>query len=788
MASTTNSNGSIATTSSGVPTFWLLELFSSVWLGVSLAVLLFIYCSVGSAAPQVRQLPWLEMTEFEWFHWWPFNILMIAFTLNMVIVTIRRIPFRFVNAGVLMIHSGIIMMTLGSYYYFSTKVEGDTPVFRRHVQIEHPHLPEPVSLVVLPGASKRVTVGADVWQFRIQSTNSAWPILSDEHAGEKAYAVNVSVQPPKGEPFIRQLLAGYAQYTEDIMPGKGRAIKNIGRKLVDQDLKLTLEYEPQTYFHVMDSWALFSRVVGDTEWIERSIDHMPRYNDRIASRDQVFFDPRDPVDINAIDLPVPSLAGADPLSSASVHITGYLRYAHMQRRWRDGGRQLNPVVSVSVSSPRAQPNTYELAALHPTHAQSDDGLIDFRWLTSSEDIALLPKDSAALLHIEVPEADVSFDVVMTQETVVGPTGDFTPIGNTEFSYRIRGVQDNLTIPGASRSVSIAMVEIKTPEGSFRRWVANNPELTRDIHGEGVDAHALDTKGPDPRIVMAYTPPSTPIILAGHPGGLHFVYNGPQGRVMERPISVGQSIELLPGISVHVTGYWQHAQPEEKPFIVPPASRQKNVKETFSMIRLEIGTGQDIQTHWLTYHPYALPNEQYAYGGRFRYDPTRYRMADGKEIEVIFSRRRQPLPYPVVLDNFELDTHLGGYTGASMTIRNYVSTLRFQNQGQWTKPTDIRVNDPTSYGEYWFFQSIWDRPSPSNPAGGMNYTGLGVGNRHGVYIQLAGCCLSVIGMCFAFYVKPVLKRRRAAQQRARLGRRHDDEQGSPSETVEEVAMV
>ena len=51
------------------PFAWILNLFSNVWLGVFWAVLLFIYCSIGSAVPQVRQLPQLEMTEFEWFHW-----------------------------------------------------------------------------------------------------------------------------------------------------------------------------------------------------------------------------------------------------------------------------------------------------------------------------------------------------------------------------------------------------------------------------------------------------------------------------------------------------------------------------------------------------------------------------------------------------------------------------------------------------------------------------------------------------------------------------------------------
>jgi hypothetical protein len=220
----------------------VLGLFSSLWFGIALAVLLFIYCSIGSAIPPIRQLPWLEMTEFQWFHWWPFNVLVGLFCLTLVTVTVRRIPLRKMNAGVWMIHGGIVILTLGSYLYFGSKVEGDAPVFRRQVIIDLPGLESPRSLVVLPGNSVEVPVGTEVWHFSIQSTNHKWPILSDEHVGEKAYAVNVRVDPPGAEPFIRQLLAGYPQYTEDVIPGKGRAVKETGEKLLNKELSLTLDY------------------------------------------------------------------------------------------------------------------------------------------------------------------------------------------------------------------------------------------------------------------------------------------------------------------------------------------------------------------------------------------------------------------------------------------------------------------------------------------------------------------------------------------------------------------
>jgi hypothetical protein len=66
--------------------------------------------------------------------------------------------------------------------------------------------------------------------------------------------------------------------------------------------------------------------------------------------------------------------------------------------------------------------------------------------------------------------------------------------------------------------------------------------------------------------------------------------------------------------------------------------------------------------------------------------------------------------------------------------------------------------------------MWDPPAgeqTGSPSAGLNFTGLGIGNRNGVYIMLFGGTLSVVGSIYAFYVKPVIKRRRAAQVRARI---------------------
>jgi cytochrome c-type biogenesis protein CcsB len=126
------------------------------------------------------------------------------------------------------------------------------------------------------------------------------------------------------------------------------------------------------------------------------------------------------------------------------------------------------------------------------------------------------------------------------------------------------------------------------------------------------------------------------------------------------------------------------------------------------------------------------------------------------MEVAFSRERQELPAPVGLDDFHLKTHIGGYTGETNSIRDWTSEIVFQQpDGSWSDTAPVSVNAPAEKKGLWFFQSSWDKPAPSSGSNGLNYTGLGVGNRNGVFIQLLGCIIAVLGMIFGFYIKPML---------------------------------
>src|SRR5690606_35037096 len=160
--------------------------------------------------------------------------------------------------------------------------------------------------------------------------------------------------------------------------------------------------------------------------------------------------------------------------------------------------------------------------------------------------------------------------------------------------------------------------------------------------------------------------------------------------------------------------------------------------------------------WLQHQVFPFAHEREALRG-FLYQPAEIQLADGRIIEMLYSRESHPLPSRIVLDDFQVTAHIGGFTGQTSSIRDWTSIIRFEEGDSWTPGEPVSVNKPADYGGFWFFQAKWDPPSGPRfqgdvPSAGLNFTVLGVGNRNGVWIQLAGCIIAVIGMCYAFYIK------------------------------------
>lgn len=739
--------------------FVFLDLFTTVWLGITILVSLFLYCSIGSSGVPVSILIWepqawvnlremrgLEMTEFEWFHWWPFKWLVALLCLNMSIVTIRRIPLNILTFGVWTIHTGVIILVLGCVVYFSLKVEGDVLISRRRVVIQQQGK-EPVSMVVTPGN----IVQSGGTTFKITGINPNWELMSGVDKGKQAYTVTVLVDDGE-EPFMRQLIAGYPEYTEDIVisgdqaQSMSRAKNVVGRALLDEDLDMWLSFDSKDEFLLTQSSALCIRElsasgVPKTNWIERPIKHLPRFNDYIKNADEVWHS-GDELEPHPISISVPPDSNDDPLEEELL-VDSYLRFAYMQPRTVGGGDALFPCVWITLSKDDSVEQNVQLYAFEPSLSTADTSLMSFRWVQTSEELELLQESLLPELTATIQENDYPL--------VISNNPEFQPIGETEYSYKIVAIQNDLTINEIV--VSLAQVELKRGDKTWVRWAFDDQSLNRDVvAGEPHEG----AKFVDESITFSYSPGASPITLVGiaEEGKYVLLTALQENELNAQQLEQGVPAPLTEDVTLTLDRVEPFSTMATKPVVVPVFQRDPSMLNSFSMVHVTITLDEGTVSTWLPYHHYPFESIQEAVY-RFEFRPTIVQLPDGRLIELMYSRRKAPLDTPLALDTFEIDSHLGGFTGRTSSILNWRSIV---------KPLDgsndsmaVSVNDPQQYGDLWFFQSQWDPPDSTSQ--GLNYTVLGVGNRHGVFTMLFGSCLAVFGMIWTFYVKPMIKRKR-----------------------------
>jgi cytochrome c-type biogenesis protein CcsB len=764
------------------------NLFSSVKFGIALLVALFLYMAVGSAGivypvhPNLlhpdawrhampRQWRPFEMTEFEWFRWWPFLLLMALIATNIAWTTLRRIPLRPVNFGVWMIHLGVLTVIAGSVWYFATKVEGDAPVSRRDVRVAIAMRAGAGagrgegSLLASPGNQTRIQVGDEPWTVQVASIDPAWKLQTAGSAGESAYSIMLAVEGP-GRKFIRQVIVGHPELTEDLLltgdPQQPvqRAVTATGRAIVEPRLTVTCDFAPQRWFYLKNdlvkSWALYVRRPGELKWTQRPIDGLPMYNDRFGDRSWVDGDDNEPVD--PVDVPIPAVSAGDPFPDVVFHADGFLRYAVERTRLRrgDADSPLNPAMRVRIEGTAGGVRDFTLAALDPRGRTSDGDLIRFRLARSEQELAARSRD--AHLRFALGGAGV-IEVPLN----AAPAADgFIPFGPEGGGYAVKivAVQDDLVLSGGE--VSVVIADLRTPHGSFRRWIFDDPALNRDMEpGEKPDPRA-PAVNQAPELESRYEPGvgRVPITLIAGPDPARLTaVLALTDAVEARPVQIGEPLQISAGTALRVMEYHPRAVKESRPLSVPREQRAKDAGERLSMARIAAPGGE---ARWLRYHDYVFDRAEDVLR-RQTFQPRRLRLADGREAEVLFSRRRVELPSPIALESFALTAQVGGFTGETSTIRDYTSQIRFGKvDGTWSEPRAVSVNEPVESNGLWFFQAQWDPPDAGDEAAaasaGLNFTVLGVGTRQGVWLQLAGAVLAALGMAYAFYVKPVIKRR------------------------------
>jgi hypothetical protein len=607
---------------------------------------------------------------------------------------------------------------------------------------------KPISMVVTPANSLRV---GDT-SYTITDINPNWSLMSGDDVGKEAYTVSVSVQKPETS-FVRQLIAGYPEYTEDIVESDdpsqpmARAKNVLGRPLVDESLQMSLEYDAKDTFYVTQSGALYLREIANdgtplTSWIERPITNLPRFNDYISGYDDVW-SMGNQTELHPLNLHITSSEG-DPVNNDIV-VTSYLRYAYMNSRIAGGGDELFPVAWVTLKKGEEATQSVELYAFDPSLSTADTSLMTFRWLGNNKELDVLEQSLVPSIKADI--FGKSYDIELAA------SDDFQQIGDTEYACKINSMQNNLNIGGTV--VSLAIVSIKHGDQTWDRWVFDNKSMNRDVI-EGEQHTDTDKKFIDENISMTYSAGGAPITIVGgtEDNGYRLLTTISGNTPTSEPLEIGKPFPLTEDVTLTIDRVEPYTFSDTRPTIVPVPQRDPSASNMYSMVKAVVPTQEGTVSAWLPYHHYPFESQKEVVR-RFQYKPTTIQLSNGKFIELMFSRKRAKLSAPVALDSFEVDSHLGGFTGSTSSILNWRSVVKFLDGSDETMA--VSVNDPKPHKDLWFFQSQWDPPDAASK--GLNYTVLGVGNRHGVFPMLLGCCLTVAGMVWAFYIKPLIKRKR-----------------------------
>lgn len=506
-------------------------------------------------------------------------------------------------------------------------------------------------------------------------------------------------------------------------------------------------------FFLHDRWALYLRHAAGP-WSELRLSGLPRYREALADPAVLIPAPGDPLPA-ARPLSITPQWAADPgllQQSLELRVTGFVPYAHLVESWEEGGEADFPFVAVSGEL-AGRPFREVLFPADPRRRKADlgPGVVELRaaWVATKAELRKRLNPGPPLLRAGVRGgnswAEVPLAEAMARETAVPGTG-----------YRIRAVHYDphwtvLTARGEEPAARV-VVQVAGPAGVFSRAVvAEGKREPVDFDSRG----AMLPRTVDERLAieLSNVPESGLWVLTG-PAGEHALFVSDGGQVLHHPLRRGGRVEFLGGrLILGLVSSGPRSRRVARPQLVGRAERDAKAGAAFALVRVEARWEGGKTALWVPYTPYTFPT-------RMGFRPAVIEGPGGRQFEILFSRQTHPLPVQVALEDFQLETFPGG-----TRERDFISLVRFFERGAWTRVHKIHSNNPTGFAGWWFFQSTWDPPDPAAGYPGLQFTGLGVGNRHGVGVMLAGGLMTVLGTIWAFYVKPLILKRRIARGRA-----------------------
>ncbi len=746
-------------TSSGRRRNPLIRLFSSITFGVVLLTLILIYASVMSALPQVRGV--LEMTEMEVFRHWTFCALIALFATVLTVATLVRIRFNWINAGVLTVHSGLLLLAGGSAWYFATKVEGDVILISPRIELlADGRKVRDAQALAESGRSWQQTMpalGGRV-RFDVLATDAG-----DQQAPTAARVrVFVGDEPPKDI---------------DVLAGRTEPINS---KLA---IRFT-SFPPQTAFFDDEMPALAYRTLDEgasgASFRFAPIPGLPMHRERYLDEGYVLRDSqgraapskrvtpaiaiggvtiptgwfehwRMPIQVDAADLPF------------DVRVTGYLPYvAGTETVAAGGGGKENPAIDVTFSDGRSSLRE-SLFAFEPAGALLDTEVpIEFRWFATPQEREAAFRPLAGPHELDIELIDPPF-----RQTLAVSQGQKIEIPGTSYVLTVTQLSPAwpLMSPGFEGAMSpMASVDVVSEGKSYNRTVIQRyPQLSQDIDEQGMRRR----EGPyDPNLVLRYrTSANGWVMLAAGPDQPTEVATfDPSGDVRRAVLESGKAVPAtMRGAAVQVTlnAFFRDGQKSTRPVIEPIETRRPNMGRQLSAVRVELrGRGEHAdwrESHWVTFNMYPHVDAR----------SLIVRPPGSPSYEVLVTRMQRDLGVALTPGKLSVKVFPGTESPESWRSDFYIAPL----DGGVARADSVQTNDTTAAGSWTLYQSgaATDR---------WSYTILGVGNREGILAMNVGWIAVTIGAMYAFYIKPVLlKRRKEAGAKARRRVAAEDESAS-----------
>jgi hypothetical protein len=727
----------------------------------------------------LRRLPGFEMSEIEFYGWWPLRVVLLLFVANMVTATVRRIEFSFPYIGVLTVHTGIVTIALGSVYYQRLKVEGDM-----------------LLLAGEPDEKGDPAVGPPEGGFYDNTEVVLWVSQGGQRRPEQ------------------RLLRGLPRYNDYNLNALGLTGEfEDAARAWDDGRKVSIE--PQSLLprgSVVQPGVdpdVRVRVVGYASYAELVKRTVPAPTPADAGKAQP---------VRVIELlsglpegytPTPGAARPKPVEPRTVY-----------------SEELFPTV----------PARRVLTIQDSVAIECTRGLSDARW----EDLkATLPRGAAYGLIVEIPGQDggpARREVHAAREGSRIEVGGVGGVAGTGYVLEVTRVSPEppfpIVTPGYDKAhSSVAVVRVTPPalpDGTklpvFDRWVYSRfPELSQDLV-PGAGENGMPRRRPaDPGIKVTFIDASMVQVhfderVPGAGASPAEAEDPPVRAIVRLPgrdpaeiaaVRTGERVQIDEMAYIGLGPRIANSLDVEFPVPTPEAGRDKQAVGTHAKaaVAVQVTAGEGTGAGWT--RTVWVPFSKYV-----GVDPSVERsvtLPDGRRVGLLFGRRRRTLPEMALkLTSFEMTSY--EHSDIPRDYRSDVVVVDWWEGAPREREWHTSLNDPllvsvpfrkdgraagmlnavgwllsqVAPDSYKFSQAGWDsegwaRSKEAAQAGRAakpwaRFTILGVGNNPGITIIAAGAVMMSLGIPWAFYVKPMIMKGRKKRLQRELAAKIGEKRG------------